>query len=98
MIIACAFTAMHSFMENYFYIENKTKTLLMISTTKLVVFLIFSFILVPAYNLLGLVYAQLIAAIIALTITVSSMNLHKKVKLRNLLVEDELEELGQKLS
>lgn len=98
MIIASAFTAMHSFMENYFYIENKTKTLLYISVSKLTVFLAFSFLLVPKYNLMGLIYAQLIAAIVALGITVGSMNLHKKITQRIPQVEDELAELNQQPS
>lgn len=78
MIIASALTAMHSFMENYFYIEGKTKTLLYISVTKLAVFLGFSFLLVPKYDLIGMIYAQLVAAVVALSVTVVAMNHHKK--------------------
>ena len=69
MILASAFTAIHTFMENYFFIENQTKLLLVVSTLKLSIFLISSALLIPILSLRGAAYSQLISAFIALLIT-----------------------------
>ncbi|EKE00353.1 MAG: hypothetical protein ACD_22C00042G0004, partial [uncultured bacterium] len=81
MILASAITAIHAFMENYFYVERKTKVLFSITTTKLLVFLGASFLLVPAYSLNGLAYAQLASALVALALTVYIFNKHKSHQL-----------------
>jgi O-antigen/teichoic acid export membrane protein len=69
MILAAAITAIHTFMENFFFIEGRTKVLLYISTFKLTVFLVFSALFIPLYSLMGLAYAQLTAALTALVVT-----------------------------
>ncbi len=71
LIFAYALTAIHSFMENYFFVEDKTDKLLKISLTKLTVVLICTFVLGNMYGLYGIAWAQLIAAVSAVCITLS---------------------------
>jgi O-antigen/teichoic acid export membrane protein len=70
MIIAGAITAIHTFMENYFYVEGRTWSLFQISFSKLGVFLLGSIILIPAYGIRGIALAQLFSALTALLTTV----------------------------
>ncbi len=69
LIFANAFTAIHAFMENYFFVEEQTKKLPYIYIVKLAALTVFVTALVPAYKLSGLAYAQLFAAILALVTT-----------------------------
>jgi len=62
LVIAGGISAIHTFMENYFFVENKTKYLAFISGGKLTVFLTFALILTPIYSIVGLAYSHLIAA------------------------------------
>lgn len=78
LIFASALTAIHKFMDNYFFVEEQTKFLLFITTSKLTVFLILSFILIPALSLRGLALANLLAAVSALTITLSAILINIK--------------------
>jgi O-antigen/teichoic acid export membrane protein len=70
LIFASALSAIHSFIENYFFVEEKTPVILGITLTRLFVFLTAAFLLIPIISLQGLAYAQLLAAIVALAITV----------------------------
>lgn len=63
LIFSQAFTSIHKFLDNYFFIEEKSKTLLFITSTKLFVFIILSIILTSYYGILGLAFADLIVAI-----------------------------------
>jgi len=84
MILASAFTAIHTFMENYFFVENQTKLLLVVSTLKLSIFLVTSALLIPIFSLRGAAYSQLISACAALLITTTIIK--KQVYLENLKV------------
>lgn len=66
LIAASSITAIHTFIENYFFVEEKTSQLFFITSTKLIAFLALCFLLIPIYSLQGLALAQLIAAIIGL--------------------------------
>jgi O-antigen/teichoic acid export membrane protein len=62
MVFAGAITAIHTFMENYFFVENKTNYLAFISGGKLALLIILSLILIPIFSLNGLAWANFIAA------------------------------------
>jgi O-antigen/teichoic acid export membrane protein len=62
LLFANALNAIYTFMENYFFVEGKTKYLLWFPSSKLILILTFSFLLVPRYGLSGLAWAQLITA------------------------------------
>jgi len=66
LVFAGTFTSITSFMENYFFVKNKSQYILRIHLTKLSILLILAAVLMPRYELLGLAWAQLIAAVIAL--------------------------------
>ena len=68
LVFAGAIAAIHTFMENYFFVEGKTKYLAYIYLTKLSILLLFSAILVPFYSIAGLAWSQLISATSALGI------------------------------
>ncbi len=78
LIFASAFTAIHMFMENYFFVEEQTKALFYISTSKLIIFLGLCTALIPRYNLWGLALAQLMSAIAAVTTTALAIVCKKK--------------------
>ncbi len=73
LIFSSAFTAIHVFMENYFFVEEQTHTLLAINGGKLAIFLISCFVLIPLLSLKGLAISQLIASISALLFTIVMM-------------------------
>lgn len=66
LIFASAFTSIHTFMEHYFFIEEKTKYIMLVNVGKLAIFLTLSKILVPGLSLKGLSIANLISSFIAL--------------------------------
>jgi len=70
LLFASAFTSIHTFIENYFFVENKTKLILYINVAKLIVFLIASVILIKFYDIYGLAVANLISAVLAVILTV----------------------------
>jgi PST family polysaccharide transporter len=63
LIFSQAFTSIHKFLDNYFFIEEKSVTLLKITSTKLVFFIILSIILTSSYGIVGLAFADLIVSI-----------------------------------
>jgi O-antigen/teichoic acid export membrane protein len=73
LIFASAFTAIHSFMENYFFVVQQTKYIFYINTAKLATFLVLGISLVTKLSLQGLALANLISAAVALIITVYFM-------------------------
>src|SRR3989344_3366777 len=77
-ILANAFMAIHTFMENYFYIEGKTGALMYISIIRLATLLLLSFILIPILSLSGLALAQLSAAFVASLTTLTFMLAYSK--------------------
>ena len=80
LIFSSAFTSIHNFMENYFYIENKTNYIMYINLGKLLLFLTLSWILVPSLSLRGLSLANLISAISALIATIFFIRKNQKIK------------------
>lgn len=73
LILASAVTAIHSFMDNFFFVEEKTKTLLNITVLKLIFFVSVSLALIPQFSVLGIAFADLGAAIFALLLTLASL-------------------------
>ncbi|MBI2620888.1 oligosaccharide flippase family protein [candidate division WWE3 bacterium] len=71
LIFASALTSIHTFMESYFYVEEKIKTLFMVTSSRLLAFLTLSLILIPKYSLQGLASAQLLAAVFTLAVVVT---------------------------
>ncbi len=69
LVFAAAFSAIASFMENYFFIQEDTKKILTISLSKLGAFVLGVLFLVPSLSLTGLAYAQLGAGVVATIIT-----------------------------
>lgn len=63
LIFSQAFASIHKFLDNYFFIEEKSKTLLKITTTKLISFLILSIFLTSNYGIIGLAFADLVVSI-----------------------------------
>jgi len=74
LILAAAVTAIHTFMDNYFFIEEKTKTLMTITIGKLGMFILTAVSLIPRFGLIGLASANLIAALFALVITYGNIS------------------------
>src|SRR3989344_3591637 len=77
-IMASAITAIHTFMENFFYVENKTGALLYIALTKIGTLLLLSVVLIPIFALSGLAMAQLIAAVAAVLTTLGFMRVYNR--------------------
>ena len=73
LILAAAISAIHSFMDNFFFVEEKITTLMKISLSKLVVFILGAFVLIPTYALKGLATANLISSILALILVGTSI-------------------------
>jgi O-antigen/teichoic acid export membrane protein len=69
LIFSSAFSAIHTFMENYFLVENQTKNILWVNISKIVVFLIAALLLSTQFGIEGLAYANLLAATTALIVT-----------------------------
>jgi len=69
LIFAGVLTAIATFMENYFFIEEMTKKILVINLAKLGIFILSVFILMPSLALKGLAYAQLAAGLVAVITT-----------------------------
>jgi O-antigen/teichoic acid export membrane protein len=63
LLFASAFTAINTFMENYFFVEKKTNNLLPISLTRLISFVVVSFVLLPIYSINGIAWASLISSV-----------------------------------
>lgn len=78
LIFAGALTAIATFMENYFFIEETTKKILAINLTKLGTFILGVLILTPSLALKGLAYSQLIAGLAAVIITAIFIFLPKR--------------------
>jgi len=62
LIFSQAFTSIHKFLDNYFFVEEKSKTLLFITSGKLTLFIILSIVLTSSYGILGLAFADLIVS------------------------------------
>jgi O-antigen/teichoic acid export membrane protein len=70
LIFSAALTSIHAFVENYFFVEQKTGYIMYISMGKLAVFLSLCLILVPKFSLRGLAFSDLISSVFAVIFTV----------------------------
>ena len=80
LIFSSAFTAIHTFLDNFFYIENEIKFLMYVNILKLFIFLFLGIIFIQHFSLVGLAYAHLLTSIFALGITSYKI---KKVSIHN---------------
>jgi len=69
LIFAGVLTAIATFMENYFFVEETTKKILAINLAKLGAFTLGILALTPSLALKGLAYSQLIAGLVAVMVT-----------------------------
>ncbi len=69
LIVAGAVSAIQNFLENYFFVENETKYLVIINVTKLSLLIILALILIPQFGLYILALSNLAAAIVGLILT-----------------------------
>ena len=79
LVASGALSAIHTFMENYFFVEGKTKYLAFISGGKLALLLMLSLILIPILSLKGLALAHLLASLATLGVVISLMSRQKTV-------------------
>jgi O-antigen/teichoic acid export membrane protein len=70
LVFSAAITSIHSFIENYFFVEQKTNYIMYINITKLGIFIALCSFLIPLYSLSGLAYSDLIASLCAALFTV----------------------------
>jgi O-antigen/teichoic acid export membrane protein len=69
LLFAQAFASIHKFLDNYFFIEEKSKTLLSFTLGKLILFVILSLFLTINFGITGLAVADLISSIILTAVT-----------------------------
>jgi O-antigen/teichoic acid export membrane protein len=79
LIISAAISAVHSFMENYFYIHDSTDVIMYISLIKLFTFVSMALILAPSASLKGVALSQLVASVVGLLL-VSSITIKYQLK------------------
>lgn len=79
LVFSGAISSIHSFMENYFFVEGKTKYLAFISGGKLASLIVFSMILIPLYSLRGLAFSLLLASAISLGVVMYLMSKQKTI-------------------
>ncbi len=70
LVISSAISAIHAFMENYFYIHDSTKTIMYISLAKLLVFIVLALSLIPGLSLKGLALSQIMASVVGLFLVI----------------------------
>jgi O-antigen/teichoic acid export membrane protein len=70
LVFSAAITSIHSFIENFFFVEQKTNYIMYINIGKLVVFIMLCFFLIPIYSLGGLAFSDLISSLCAITLTI----------------------------
>jgi len=70
LIFSSAITAIYSFMRDYFFIENRTSELLLITIAKLGGFILLVVLTAPHLKLTGIALSNLIASILSLVVTV----------------------------
>jgi len=80
LIFSGAFASIHKFLDNYFFIEEKSKTLFLFTFSKLLLFVIFSFLFIYNYGIAGLALADLTVSVIITSITYSYiyLNINKR--------------------
>lgn len=71
LLFSQAFTSIHKFLDNYFFVEEKSHTLFYITLSKLIFFILLSVLLTKNFGMLGLAFADLIVSIITTIFTFS---------------------------
>lgn len=66
LVFSASFAAIQSFLENFYIVDKKTKTIFYINLFKMGLFILLAVILIPYMNLYGLAYAQIIANLASL--------------------------------
>ena len=79
LVISGGITAIHTFMENYFFVENKTRYLAYISVGKLGALVLLAATLTPIFQLQGLAYAHLLSSIATLAVMVNIILKNRKL-------------------
>lgn len=77
LIVASAISAIHTFLNNYFFVEEKTNMILLVTGMHLGAFLILGYLLIPDYSIIGLGYAHLISTCIALATSIFAIYTNK---------------------
>lgn len=81
LIFSAAITSIHTFIENFFFVEEKTSYIMYISLGKLTIFLLLCFLLVPIYSLRGLALSDLAASTSAVIITLLMIRRSQRLKI-----------------
>lgn len=77
MIISASLTAIATFMDNYFYIVEKTLNLLALNILKVLILGVSVFVLTAKYGIIGAAYANIITSVTILLLTFVTI---KKIK------------------
>jgi len=82
LIFSGALASIHKFLDNYFFIEEKSYTLFAFTTTKLVLFIVLSYIFINSFGILGLALADLVVSFLTTTLTFTYIYFNSKNKLK----------------
>ena len=69
LIFSSAITAIYSFMRDYFFIENRTSDLLLITSAKLGVFILIALFTAPQFKLIGIAASNFVASVVSMIVT-----------------------------
>lgn len=69
LLFAQAFASIHKFLDNYFFVEEKSTTLFSFTISKLIIFVSLSLFFTLNYGLIGIAIADMISSIIITTAT-----------------------------
>lgn len=74
LIFSQAFASIHKFLDNYFFVEEKSEVLFLFTNIKLLSFIILSVLLTLNYGVLGLAFADLIVSVFTTVATFAFIN------------------------
>jgi len=77
LIIAAAISSIHTFLENFFFVESKTNYIIISTGIKLASYGCAVALLLPVYDLYGIAWANLVSAITGLATTLYFVSLFK---------------------
>jgi O-antigen/teichoic acid export membrane protein len=69
LIFSGALSSIHKFLDNYFFVEEKSKTLLSFTLLKLVLFFTLSYLFINEYGIIGLAIADLTVSLLTTVLT-----------------------------
>ncbi len=69
LVFSAAITSIHTFIENFFFVEQKTNYIMYINIGKLAVFITLCTLLIPIYSLSGLAFSDLTSSVCAVFFT-----------------------------